>query len=166
MKFEDAAVQAHSPARVLSVPVPQSLAGTLPAPQASARQHRTLSPLRQDLQQALYNDMQGSHRQVRCCGSARHISQSVCTNHRGPTQHSASSASSAPGRGRGAPQAWRTPAPASRGRTPVDQGRGRGGRRSLQMLPVQVRPPWTNALLCGPFCCAALHSSKAALSPC
>lgn len=95
---------------------------------------------------------------------ARQSPQSVCAEHRAPAQHTASSASSAPGRGRVAPQAWRTPAPVSRGRTPLDQGRGRGGHRPQQMLPVQVWPPLTEAFVAGPL--AALHFSTVALSSC
>lgn len=84
------------------------------------------------------------------------VTQAECVNRRGPPLHNISSASSVPGRGRSAPQAWRTPAPIGRGRTPLDQGRGRGGRRPLQMLPVQVcryLPPCNRS----PLCCLVLR---------
>ena len=44
-----ACVQARIPARVLSIPLAQSPVSDLPPPQASARAHRTSSPLRRAL---------------------------------------------------------------------------------------------------------------------
>ena len=61
--LQPAAMQVQTSAKVLPVSVAQSLAGTLPAPQPSARHHRTSSPLRQESRHALYSIVQRSHRQ-------------------------------------------------------------------------------------------------------
>ena len=56
-----ACVQARIPARVLSVPVAQSPVSDLPPPQASARAHRTSSPLRRVLLRTARDPSQSGH---------------------------------------------------------------------------------------------------------
>ena len=138
-RLQHAAVQAQNPVRVLSVPMAQGLTGNSPAFQASARHHHMSSPPRRVSEQALKRLVHvlvgGIHRLLKMQLA---IFPDVCVACRAPAQQSIAAASSAPSRGRGVPQAWRAPAPVGRGRTPSDQGRGRGSRRPLQSLPVQA----------------------------